>query len=98
MGMREEFEDWACNADDGPLIDPVWMAYFDKERNEYGLSEIHRSWKIWQASRAALCVELPPELHAYTGQPQEDRLLDADRNHTIKQCRQAIESAGVKCK
>lgn len=60
--------------------------------------ECYMRWLAWKESRAALCVELPPELHAYTGQPQEDRILDVERNHTIKQCRQSIESAGVKCK
>jgi len=69
---------------------------FDALRPE----EVRNMWWAFNAALDCVLIELPPELHAYTGQPQEDRLLDADRNHTIKQCRAAIESTnlGIKVK
>lgn len=57
MTMREDFETWRCEADDGPQTDPIWMIY-DAAGN-YGAAEIQRDWVTWQASRAALVVELP---------------------------------------
>ena len=64
------------------------------------IGEVSHAWWAFNAALDCVVLELPPELHAYTGQPQEDRLLDADRNHTIKQCRAAIESTnlGIKVK
>lgn len=66
----------------------------------YASSHTRAQWSAFNAALDCVVIELPPELHAYTGQPQEDRLLDADRNHTIKQCRTAIESTnlGIKVK
>ena len=92
MGMREEFSQ-AYHEKYGRL-----PQNWSEQEGKFFDAHANGAFWAWQASRAALCVELPPELHAYTGQPQDDRFLDVDRNHTIKQCRQAIESAGVKCK
>ena len=71
-----------------------------RKDGEYFDDLTHGAWLGFNAALDCVVIELPPELHAYTGQPQEDRLLDADRNHTIKQCRTAIESTnlGIKVK
>lgn len=55
--MREEFEAWQCEADDGPLTDPMWLEH--RNGDDYALDVIQREWKIWQASRACLVVTLP---------------------------------------
>lgn len=46
--MREEFEVWACNYN---LKIADWGNYADRH--------VNNMWKAWQASRAALRVELP---------------------------------------
>lgn len=46
--MREEFEVWACNYN---LKIADWGNYSDRH--------VNNMWKAWQASRAALRVELP---------------------------------------
>lgn len=46
--MREEFEAWACNYN-------LKIA----DRGNYADRHVNNMWKAWQASRAALCVELP---------------------------------------
>ena len=73
-----------------------WSLVPEKYRTQH--AEI--AWWAFNAALDCVVIELPPELHAYTGQPKEDRLLDAERNHTIKQCRDAIESTnlGIKVK
>ena len=51
--MREEFEEWCKRTQGG-----------NDRRNddgEYVSEEWEYSWWAWQASRASLCVELPPE-------------------------------------
>jgi len=56
--MREQFEAWECDADQGPQTDPVWLMY-DAATNTYPLDKIQSRWEVWQASRAAVDVELP---------------------------------------
>ena len=70
------------------------------DRELLEMAAMYDALEIFNAALDCVVIELPPELHAYTGQPQDDRLLDADRNHTIKQCRAAIESTdlGIKVK
>ena len=46
--MREEFEVWAVKYN---LARADWGNYQDRH--------VNNMWKAWQASRAALCVELP---------------------------------------
>ena len=46
--MREEFEVWACNYN---LKIADWGNYADRH--------VNNMWKAWQASRAALCVQMP---------------------------------------
>ena len=89
---RAAFEQWAERhrmqiGRDGVVVD-------------YSSRATDACWMAFNAALDCVVIELPPELHAYTGQPQDERLLDADRNHTIKQCRAAIESTnlGIKVK
>lgn len=56
--MREDFEAWECDADQGPQTDPVWLMY-DAKTNTYPLDKIQARWEVWQASRKSLVIELP---------------------------------------
>lgn len=57
-------------------------------------------WQAWQASRAALAVELPPQLDADDVGDEFFGPVDlADAvNDAINGCRAAFEAAGVKVK
>lgn len=90
MGMREEFEFWQCESDEGPHTDPIWMIY-DAAGN-YGIAEIQRDWVIWRASRAALVVELPDSV-ANTGTLTSTAVLSYKR-----ECSEAIRVCGIKVK
>ena len=61
--MREEFEAFyeSYMLDEGRRIEYVKneIASFKPERNKYGYSDAQEFWVVWQASRAALVVELP---------------------------------------
>lgn len=95
--MREEFEAWLDSAG------------FEVRRyhhiDGYHGSEQMAAWAAWQASRAALCVELPPSLDM----PDEDECGDYEEYEEMEAitctangmrhaCRNAIHAAGVKTK
>ena len=65
--------------------------YYQQE--QFGDAHQEELWKVWQASRAALVAELPPE--------REERFIDSYQegwNDAIDSCRVLVESVGVTCK
>ena len=81
--MRDGFESW-CKT----------LGFnIDKFDGDYIIASTDWAWKIWQASRAALVVELPPEL--------EEGFIDSYQegwNDAIDSCRARFESTGATCK
>ena len=60
--MREEFEAWhikQCEADGMDLRDI--SSELDRNGDGYVYIGAQYAWRGWKASRAALCVELPPQ-------------------------------------
>ncbi len=57
--IREEFEAWHL-AKHGYIT----RGNEDLGEGAYGQGQCSQRWEVWQASRAALVVELPPDLHA----------------------------------
>ncbi len=61
--MRDEFEVFyeQYMIDEGRGVEHIKneLASFTPERNKYGYSDAQEFWVIWQASRAALVVDLP---------------------------------------
>ena len=81
--MREEFELWAISCHMCTYLDGV----------EYRHQSTEWAWMAWQASRAALVVELPDE--------KKGRYLDSYQegwNDAISSCEQRIEDCGVSYK
>lgn len=78
--MREEFEAWYWNELYSDLNISSWGAIFGINRDgDYRGLECNTSWKAWQASRAALCVELPSfengSIRGYSGDCEEARMV-----------------------
>ena len=72
--MRSEFEVWLEQNSMFPIDGPRAAGY----------------WSCWQASRAALCVELPlPVKRAF-------HEYDLGYNEALDHCEEAIHAAGVK--
>lgn len=65
--MREEFEAWCASI--GFTLKPNAFDNGDYAMG-YGLEE----WNAWQASRAALCVELPPQ---WFSRENDDEIMSA---------------------
>ena len=81
--MREEFE--AAVGRDWPEI----RIDFDRNGSFYRDQYIDSAWWAWQASRAALCVELP------VWEQYDDDMVSGAAT-AINDCRDAIHAAGVK--
>ncbi|EOH4135639.1 TPA: hypothetical protein ACKPX4_000788 [Pseudomonas aeruginosa] len=91
--MREEFEAWASSH----FVDVGSGNPLKKGPNgHYGFYVVATAWKAWQASRAALKVELPERavLPEYT----EHRLLYCERtgfNDCLERVKEALQQAGI---
>ena len=75
--IREEFEEWFHNE-----------CCHGCGKANYGSVVTMAAWKAWQASRAALCVELPKT----TEHESMDNLVN------IKHVKQSLDDAGVRYK
>lgn len=87
--MREEFEAWLLREHG---LESEWQ----DERNCFKDYPAHLAFKAWQASRAALRVELPERavLPEYT----EHRLLYCERtgfNDCLERVKEALQQAGI---
>lgn len=81
--MRAEFEEWAVT--EGANIDIGDSEYVD----DITLG----AWLGWQASRAALCVELPKIVNSEWACTSDECAAMRD---AIRLCKRAIESTGVR--
>jgi len=104
MGIRDEFEAYAATMG--------WESRHMKLRPDGGYSDwgVQPLWLAWQASRAALVIELPQIVafeacydslreNEYAGLPDQFSDFDADEVlalHRSDEVRAAIEAAGVK--
>ena len=93
--MRNESNEW-CDSQ-GFSSDRYEMCDLGEKYKhlcgEYVIRDSRIMWMAWQASRAALVVELPPE--------REERFIDSYQegwNDAIDSCRVLVESVGVTCK
>ena len=80
--MREEFDSWLRSQPH------VLNVGFDKVTGKYLLEEDETAWQAWQASRAAIEVELPGSF--WQDYVNKNEVMDADR------VIEAIESIGLK--
>lgn len=67
QAMREEFEAWFVRNYAAQIKDGHHGFNLDRYEHpphQYIHDTPHHDWRIWQASRAALRVELPPEFNA----------------------------------
>ncbi|HEJ3157129.1 hypothetical protein I5M47_29315 [Pseudomonas aeruginosa] len=85
--MREEFEAWASSH----FVDVGSGNPLKKGPNgHYGFYVVATAWKAWQASRAALRVELPPVV--YWGSAEQMEGYDADA------MKEVLQQAGIEVK
>jgi hypothetical protein len=96
--MREEFESAviARMKEGGFLEIEVRVEMLGSNGEGYWDSSVDTYWHYWQASRAALCVELPTEVAQFADDDPGRRAFSLHTNSAIRACAKAIHAAGVK--
>lgn len=84
--MREEFEGW-CKRELG--FTPEWSSKYDS----YSFVGTNDMWLSWKASRAALCVELPPKYNSDYPEPFNDGFDSA-----VEEIEETLYKCGVSYK
>lgn len=86
--MREEFEAWISH-----YIGESWLKPDPARSGEYFDNGAQSMWESWQASRAALCVELPSFengcIRGYSGDCEEARMV-------VDAIAESLDEAGVR--
>lgn len=85
--MRKQFEIWVGHRYGGDDFS------FDSEDETYDSWWVQDAWEIWQASRAALVVDLPPYVDRGTGEP-----WDHGYDEAIDDCKVTLSAAGITVK
>lgn len=91
--IREEFERAYMASMDTDLPSFVWLER--RADGSYASGSTKAAWWAWQASRAAIEVELPPRWSNQEGDWYED---DDGSSLDYQQTKEAIESLGLKVK
>lgn len=94
--MRAEFEAWRLRNFCGGA---ERLKKCSNAPEIYYYTAEQEAWKVWQASRAALVVELPEKISQYN--TDDDGFVNpaaAEHDEAIDDCRAAIEAAGVRVK
>jgi len=87
--MREDYESYIILHTDWETVRNQYDEGWD-----YLDCDTEQGWRIWQASRAALCVELP----AVSMSEYANRHSFNCASEAIQFCKSAIESTGVSTK
>ncbi len=87
--MREEFEAWH-HAEFGYCV--------PEEEDPLAIGECVKRWRIWQASRAALRVELPEKIGPHNMVGRHVLPEAAGYDDAIDDCREALQQAGIEVK
>lgn len=96
---RKQFEEWYASS--WRLRDDELRQELAVENNgDYIYSSAYNSWQAWQASRAAIDIELPVKNDISDDDYPIPDLVDWDdgRNAGIQECAEAIRAAGIKVK
>jgi hypothetical protein len=105
--IRAEFEDWirVRSADTSMGFYPKLLHRCSLDDDIYMISWVDSAWEGWQASRDSLVIELPAENPLGSGPgdcegglPSFEQHCAAECNFILRDCREAIEAAGVKVK
>lgn len=90
--MRENFEEWAN--DKGFCLD----CRFFEEGNNYEEPDTALAFEIWQASRAAIVIELPPREKSQQWMSDYDDGAVSGNNSAIEIMKYRLTSAGLTTK
>ncbi|HEJ4237535.1 TPA: hypothetical protein SMR50_003567 [Pseudomonas aeruginosa] len=91
--MREEFEAWHL-AKHGYIT----RGNEDLGEGAYGQGQCSQRWETWQASRAALKVELPERRDPLNSTGDDENPRSAGFNDCLERVTEALQQAGIEVK
>jgi len=99
--MREEFATWYLaevtqSYGEGVRAQAQKNLDWTREDGSFADPMLRLACLAWQASRAAVVVELPKEVDQFADDDPGRRAFSLHTNTAIRSCRAAIEAAGLK--
>lgn len=94
---REQFEAWV-RIETGMNLYRTKYALTAVEDQQYIDHDINLAWMAWQASRAAVEIELPPTTEAHPLGPSTAKMFCELHKNTVTECANSIRAAGLKVK
>ncbi|EMZ5725055.1 hypothetical protein ABD584_000439 [Pseudomonas aeruginosa] len=101
QAMREEFEAWfvrnyALKINGGHY--GFSLDRYESPPHQYIYDTPFHDWRVWQASRAALKVELPEKIGPHNMVGRHVLPEAAGYDDAIDDCREALQQAGIEVK
>lgn len=97
MTSREQFEEWIKRETGFDL----WRTEYpmtDWDSQQYKCHQTNLAWMAWQASRAAIEIELPPTTEVHPFVPSAAKMFCELHKNTVAECAKSILAAGLKVK
>lgn len=97
--MRDEFEAWFVRNYAAQIKDGhhgFTLDRYEHPPHQYIHDTPHHDWRIWQASRAALRVELPEKME--TTRNIYGNLIIGSYNAVLDAVKEALQQAGIEVK
>ncbi|EOW2373287.1 hypothetical protein CBR20_19925 [Cronobacter sakazakii] len=94
---REQFEAWA-RSETRLNLDRTNYALTAVDEQQYIDHDTNLAWMAWQASRAAVEIELPPTTEVHPLGPSAAKVFCELHKNTVTECAKAIRAAGLKIK
>lgn len=91
---REQFHEYMLERP-GAVGDDIVRKLKD---GEYVHIATQLRWEAWQASRAAIEINLPRVIDAHPFGPQSAKMICAFHKNVVGECAEAIRAAGIKVK
>lgn len=97
MTSREQFERWVKEETGFDLWRTEYpMTGWDDQ--QYKCHQTNLAWMAWQASRAAIEIELPTTIEVHPLGPSAAKMFCELHKNTVAECEKSILAAGLKVK
>ena len=97
MTSREQFEKWVKEETGFDL----WRTEYpmtEWDNQQYKCHQTNLAWMAWQASRAAIEIELPTTTELHPFGPSAAKIFCELHKNTVAECAKSILAAGLKVK
>lgn len=97
MTSREQFEKWVKEETGFDL----WRTEYpmtEWDNQQYKCHQTNLAWMAWQASRAAIEIELPTTTEVHPFGPSAAKMFCELHKNTVAECAKSILAAGLKIK